>query len=241
MSYYMAKVPTYLYKLRSDSEISQKLHVFYKGSIISVSDISIIEGWGAATAVICNNGLYEAVSGYVRMKYWEPLDERWRVDTNPYSDFTKSVSFTITSDSDIIVKESKPSYFDFGVSKVIFNPPATIIIWSDGRKSIAKCSPDDTWDAEKGFAYAFLKGIMPESSVAKLRKKYVKPQLEKEQEEYLLNLPEMLAEINLPKTLSEITERLKQWADGYNVGEYDDRTWNEVAKTEEEENAGSNP
>lgn len=231
MSYYMAKVPTYLYKLRSDSEISQKLHTFDKGSIISVSDISIIEGWGAATELVCNNGLYKAVSGYVRMKYWEPLDERWRVDTNPYS--SSSLTMTI-SDSNIMIKETKPSYFDFGVSKVIFNPPATIIIWSDGHKSIAKCSPDDTWDAEKGFAYAFLKGIMPESSVAKLRKKYVKPQLEKEVEECLLNLPAMLAEINLPKTLSEITERLKQWADGYNVGEHDDRTWDEVAETKEE-------
>ena len=120
------------------------------------------------------------------------------------------------------------------IEKVIFNKPAVIIIFKDGTKEIAKCSENDDWDPEKGFVIALLKHYIHKSDLGWLMRKYVDPQLEKEQEEYLLNLPAMLAEINLPKTLSEITERLKQWADGYNVGEHDDRTWDEVAETKEE-------
>ena len=120
------------------------------------------------------------------------------------------------------------------IEKVIFNKPAVIIIFKDGTKEIAKCSENDDWDPEKGFVIALLKHYIHKSDLGRLMRKYVDPQLEKEQEECLLNLPAMLAEINLPKTLSEITERLKQWADGYNVGEHDDRTWDEVAETKEE-------
>lgn len=41
--------------------------------------------------------------------------------------------------------------------KVIFNPPATIIIWSDNTKTIVKCGPNDTYDPEKGLALCFMK------------------------------------------------------------------------------------
>lgn len=43
------------------------------------------------------------------------------------------------------------------IRKVIFHDPATIIIWADGSKSIVKCTENDKYDPEKGFAMAIAK------------------------------------------------------------------------------------
>lgn len=43
------------------------------------------------------------------------------------------------------------------IRRVIFNDPATIIIWADGSKSIVKCTEKDKYDPEKGFAMAIAK------------------------------------------------------------------------------------
>ena len=43
------------------------------------------------------------------------------------------------------------------IKKVIFNPPATIVYWSDGSKTVSKVQDGDTWDSEKGLAMAIIK------------------------------------------------------------------------------------
>jgi hypothetical protein len=43
------------------------------------------------------------------------------------------------------------------ISKVIFNPPATIVFWKDGSKTVVKCQDGDVFDPEKGVAMAFMK------------------------------------------------------------------------------------
>jgi hypothetical protein len=43
------------------------------------------------------------------------------------------------------------------IEKVIFNDPATIIIWKDETKTVVKCQKGDTFDPEKGFAMAIVK------------------------------------------------------------------------------------
>lgn len=45
------------------------------------------------------------------------------------------------------------------VENVIINPPATIVFWNDGTKTVCKCSKGDTFDAEKGIAMCFMKKI----------------------------------------------------------------------------------
>ena len=40
---------------------------------------------------------------------------------------------------------------DSVIKKVIFNNPATIILWKDGTKTVVKCQKGDTYDKEKGF------------------------------------------------------------------------------------------
>ena len=45
------------------------------------------------------------------------------------------------------------------IKKVIFNDPATIVLWSDGSKTVVKCQDGDAFDPEKGLAMAFVKKI----------------------------------------------------------------------------------
>lgn len=41
--------------------------------------------------------------------------------------------------------------------EVIYNPPATIVNWMDGTKTVVKCNDDDTYDRVTGLALCFMK------------------------------------------------------------------------------------
>lgn len=43
------------------------------------------------------------------------------------------------------------------IKKVIFNDPATIVIWSDDSKTVVKCQPNDTYNKETGLAMCIAK------------------------------------------------------------------------------------
>lgn len=43
------------------------------------------------------------------------------------------------------------------IKNVIFNGPATIVLWSDGTKTVVKCDERDEFDPEKGLAMAICK------------------------------------------------------------------------------------
>lgn len=43
------------------------------------------------------------------------------------------------------------------ISKVIFNPPATIVFWEGGSKTVVKAQNDEAFDPEKGLAMAIAK------------------------------------------------------------------------------------
>ena len=57
------------------------------------------------------------------------------------------------ADMGIPVKQPK-------VKQVIFNPPATIVNWTDGTKTVAMCSPEDKFNEEFGFAMACAKKLV---------------------------------------------------------------------------------
>lgn len=72
------------------------------------------------------------------------------------------------------------------ISKVIFNPPATIVFWKDGSKTVVKCQDGDVFDPEKGLAMAFMKKAYGNAGkYCDEVKKWVEP-YEKEQCEKLL-------------------------------------------------------
>jgi hypothetical protein len=43
------------------------------------------------------------------------------------------------------------------IKKVIFNPPATIVLWEDGEKTVVKIQNGEAYDPEKGLAMAIAK------------------------------------------------------------------------------------
>lgn len=43
------------------------------------------------------------------------------------------------------------------IKDVIFNNPATIVLWKDGTKTVVKCQEGDTYDKEKGLALCIAK------------------------------------------------------------------------------------
>lgn len=53
------------------------------------------------------------------------------------------------------VSTIKHSLFD--IKEVIFNDPATIVLWNDGTKTVVKCQKGDKYDPEKGLAMAICK------------------------------------------------------------------------------------
>ena len=55
---------------------------------------------------------------------------------------------------EMLFEERFFNYFD--IEKVIFNPPATIVIWKDGTKTVVKCN-GEKFDQEKGLAMAISK------------------------------------------------------------------------------------
>ena len=43
------------------------------------------------------------------------------------------------------------------IKNVIFNPPATVVYWTDGSKTVVKCNAKDSFDPEKDLAMAIAK------------------------------------------------------------------------------------
>lgn len=50
------------------------------------------------------------------------------------------------------------------IEDVIFNDPATIVIWADGSKTVVKCQDNDAFDPEKGLAMAISKKALGNKS-----------------------------------------------------------------------------
>ena len=50
---------------------------------------------------------------------------------------------------------------NFSIKNVIFNPPATIVFWSDNTKTVVKCDQEhESYDPEKGLAMAISKKML---------------------------------------------------------------------------------
>ena len=58
--------------------------------------------------------------------------------------------------------EFKPLSFE--IETVVFNDPATIVIWKDNTKTVVKCQEGDEFDPEKGLAMAIAKKALGNKS-----------------------------------------------------------------------------
>lgn len=55
-------------------------------------------------------------------------------------------------------------FVNISIKKVIFNDPATIVIWDDGTKTVVKCQEGDVFDKEKGLAMCICKHVFGNKS-----------------------------------------------------------------------------
>lgn len=53
------------------------------------------------------------------------------------------------------------------IERIIFNKPATIVIWADGTKTVVKCMADQPFEKYAGFAAACMKKLFGSTSRAK--------------------------------------------------------------------------
>lgn len=68
------------------------------------------------------------------------------------------------------------------IKQVIFNGPATVVVWSDDVKTVVKCQEGDIFDREKGLAMAICKRLYGnESNFNNLIKKWTEPKTKKEE------------------------------------------------------------
>lgn len=81
------------------------------------------------------------------------------------------------------------------IRKVIFNDPATIVLWSDGSKTVVKCGPEDTYDMEKGLAMAIVKKMAGnDNRFHKVFKQY--PKKKKKEPGSVSAISDMMAGLN---------------------------------------------
>lgn len=74
------------------------------------------------------------------------------------------------------------------IKQVIFNDPATVVIWSDEKKTVVKCQEGDTFDKEKGIAMAICKRLYGnESNFNNLIKKWTEPKTKKAERQAQVN------------------------------------------------------
>ena len=84
---------------------------------------------------------------------------------NPYTDALDAMRYGWESFSNQVIMPRKEYNKMFNINifnrdkvkKVIFNPPATIVYWGDGTKTVVKAQNGDGFDREKGFAMACAK------------------------------------------------------------------------------------
>lgn len=113
------------------------------------------------------------------------------------------------------------------IRKVIFNDPATIVLWSDGTKTVVKCGPDDIFDKEKGLAMAIVKKMAGnDGRFHKVFKEWCKPdgmhEVATTSTQVLKELNEMAAQTNDSIT-SLLTEVYMAMHRGYSAADKNEK------------------
>ena len=75
-------------------------------------------------------------------------------------DSATCIPITAKSKSNNDISKPKMTHGCPGIKKVIFNDPATIVLWDDGTKTVVKCSEGDTYSEWSGLAFCICKKLM---------------------------------------------------------------------------------
>lgn len=92
-------------------------------------------------------------------------------------------------------KEIDMNKKSYEIEKVIFNDPATIILWKDGTKTVVKCCEFDSYDPYVGVSIAINKKLLGDD-YKRVFKKALSFYEEPEEEEYDYDLCDELVSVN---------------------------------------------
>ncbi len=112
--------------------------------------------------------------------------KRYVLEWNEVPNFTTAINGVVRDASMFfgasrINKPYKP-HDPFEIKDVIFNNPATIVLWADGTKTVVKCQEDDVYSEEVGLALCFAKKALGnKSNFNNVFKKWV-PEVESDYE-----------------------------------------------------------
>lgn len=67
--------------------------------------------------------------------------------------------FILDAFKDIKLVYQLPKFDKDQIKKVIYNDPATIVLWNDGTKTVVKCQKGDTYNPELGLAMCIIKKL----------------------------------------------------------------------------------
>ena len=110
----------------------------------------------------------------IKIDNFGQFGEQFHINCEDITDYRHDGSFYVTSNPrrslpkayiDYVEKTGTPyvdawrERYKFQIERVIYNPPATIVFWKDGTKSVVKCREDDIFDPEKGLTMAIAKKV----------------------------------------------------------------------------------
>ena len=104
--------------------------------------------------------------------------------------------------------------FRYHIKDVIFNDPATIVLWTDGTKTVVKCQNDDEYDPEKGLAMCIAKKALGNKG------------------NYYSTFTKWLPEEGVPIDLSEIFAKMRALGESLKRPE-ENRVKTDVAQTQD--------
>lgn len=89
---------------------------------------------------------------------------RKRFDSVPFGGKFIKIGGKLSDCSSIIYEANRAN-----IVEVIYNNPATIVLWEDGTKTVSKCTPEDTYNATTGLVMCILKKL---SSTEEMRRTF---------------------------------------------------------------------
>lgn len=101
-------------------------------------------------------------SNYPPIRFIASVDTKADPETEKAREefFKRAALRNIKSKSNNDISKPKMTYGCPGIKKVIFNDPATIVLWDDGTKTVVKCSEGDTYSEWSGLAFCICKKLM---------------------------------------------------------------------------------
>lgn len=113
---------------------------------------------------------------YIDGEYYRPCGGEFKMDPLEYNLYRLEVS----KQPRYKIKEAPGK--SHLIKDVIFNPPATIVFWIDGSKTVVKAQNDEPFDPEKGLAMAIAKkSLGNQGNYFETIKKWTKPYYEVEE------------------------------------------------------------